>query len=393
MGESIKAPLGSARQDNLNIDNSKSFCLLYTSLWGDVFQDEYHGLPARNPRRDFQNFPLVQAAQACCKPDLLCAHLQSLSPTLPTISVFHRPAPGKRYYQTRSSQRIRIHNSTPCMSNQNFPLHLYFGSSAPTRMNLFIIFPSILPFLSNVQVLSVGSSADALVRDGTPPFREYIPLTQAFTRLLRSPLLTTLVFSKIACPRPLGECPYVENLSVLGPIDIEFLTLNRANPPIYKPQIKPQIKSLSCEASMKTIQHLFPYFCTEIIQSGEVDISALRQLVLSGERGHSSDLTENLINYVAGTLEDLDCGSVILPPKFKSMPHLRILKRRIILPTNGPPEQKLNQLRDVLTHSTTTSKVIERITINLLVVQMGFQELIHVTGPTLMMYSKPRRER
>ena len=60
------------------------------------------------------------------------------------------------------------------------------------------------------------------------------------------------------------------------------------------------------------------------------------------------------------------------------MPHLRILKRWIRLPTNGPPERTLNQLCGVLTHCTTTSKVIERITINLCVVRMGFQELIHL---------------
>jgi hypothetical protein len=64
--------------------------------------------------------------------------------------------------------------------------------------------------------------------------------------------------------------------------------------------------------------------------------------------------------------------------ELKPMPHLRILKRRIHLPTNGPPERTLNQLCDVLKHCTTTSQVIERITITLLVVQMGFQELIHL---------------
>jgi hypothetical protein len=102
---------------------------------------------------------------------------------------------------------------------------------------------------------------------------------------------------------------------------------------------------------------------------------------------------------VADTLEDLDCGCIILRLSFillvhcvveltsefpsasselKPMPHLRILKRRIHLPTNGPPERPLNQLCDVLKHGTTTSQVIERITITLLVVQMGFQELIHL---------------
>lgn len=38
----------------------------------------------------------------------------------------------------------------------------------------------------------------------------------------------------------------------------------------------------------------------------------------------------------------------------------------------------LNQHCDVLTHYATTFKVIERITINLLVGQIGFQELIHL---------------
>lgn len=114
-------------------------------------------------------------------------------------------------------------------------LHLYFGRSEQTRMNLIVIFPSILPFLSNVQVLSVGSSADALGLDWThrpPDTWEHILLTEAFKRLLRSPLLTTLVFSKVACPGLLGECLYVENLTVSGPIDIGFQTLS---PPIYKP--------------------------------------------------------------------------------------------------------------------------------------------------------------
>ena len=54
------------------------------------------------------------------------------------------------------------------------------------------------------------------------------------------------------------------------------------------------------------------------------------------------------------------------------------MKRWIHLPTIAAPERTLNQLCDVLTHCTTTPKVIERITINLLVVQMGFQELIHL---------------
>lgn len=108
-----------------------------------------------------------------------------------------------------------------------------------------------------------------------------------------------------------------------------------------------------------------------------VDISTLLQLILFTDlRGQSSDLTENL---VAGTLEDSNCnGGIILSSKFKPIPHHRILKRWIHLPTNGPPERTLNQLCDVLTHCTTTSKDIERITINLLVVQMGFQELVHL---------------
>lgn len=92
-------------------------------------------------------------------------------------------------------------------------LHLYFGRSEQTRMNLIVIFPSILPFRP-------------------PDTWEHILLTEAFKRLLRSPLLTTLVFSKVACPGLLGECLYVENLAVSGPIDIGFQTLS---PPIYKP--------------------------------------------------------------------------------------------------------------------------------------------------------------
>ena len=159
---------------------------------------------------------------------------------------------------------------------------------------------------------------------------------------------------------------------------LDFRQFQTRSPPLYKPQIK----SLS---SLKTIQHLFPYFRTKRQSSEDVswlspmiDISALRQLVLFTERGHSSDLTENFINSVADTLEDLDRGCIILPSKLKPMPHLRILKRWIHLPTNGPPERTLNQLCDILTHCTTTSKVIERITINLLVVQMGIQELIHL---------------
>ena len=203
--------------------------------------------------------------------------------------------------------------------------------------------------------------------------------------------MTTLVFSKVGFPGLLGECPYVENLSVLGPIDFGFQTLN---PGIYKPQIN----SLSCGTSLKTVQHFFPYFCTER-QSGEevswlspvVDISALRRLVLFPERGRSSDITENFTNYVADTLENLGCGCIILPSKLKPMPHLRILKRWIHLPTNGPPERTLNQLCDVLTHCTTASKVIERITINLCVVQMSFQELIHLDWSDNDVFEAPPR--
>ena len=60
------------------------------------------------------------------------------------------------------------------------------------------------------------------------------------------------------------------------------------------------------------------------------------------------------------------------------MPHLCILRWWICLSTNGPPKWTLNQLCDILTQCTTTSKVIKCITINLCVVQMGFQELIHL---------------
>jgi len=50
------------------------------------------------------------------------------------------------------------------------------------------------------------------------------------------------------------------------------------------------------------------------------------------------------------------------------MPHLRTLKRWIhLLPRNDPSEQILNQLCGILTHCTTTSKAIQRITINLAV--------------------------
>jgi hypothetical protein len=205
-------------------------------------------------------------------------------------------------------------------------LHLYFGDSRQIRMNLDVIFPLMLPLLSNVQVLSIGSSAGAPLLEGIRDEAwEYLHLNKAIIRFLRSPLLTTLVFSKIGFPRLLSECPYLENLSVSGPVDFGFQFLY---PAIYKPQIN----SLSCGASLKTFQHLFPYFWRER-QSGEevpwlspaVDISALRQLVLFLERGHSikhsSDVTENFINYVADTLEDLDCGCIILRLSFILLVH------------------------------------------------------------------------
>jgi len=189
-------------------------------------------------------------------------------------------------------------------------------------MNLSIIFPLVLPqVLSNVQVLSIGSSAGALATHRSDTW-EYILSNQAFTRFLRSPLLTTLVLSKVVFPGLLSECPYVENLSVSGPIDFGFETLCPTTID------KPQINSLSCGASLKTVQHLFPLFCTGR-QSGEevswfspvVDISALRQLVLFPEHGHSSDVTENFINYVADTLEDLNCGCVLLRLSFILLVH------------------------------------------------------------------------
>jgi hypothetical protein len=147
-------------------------------------------------------------------------------------------------------------------------LHLYFGDFRQSRMNLHIIFPLILPLLSNVQVLSIGRSADALMLDWrhlSPHTWEYILLNQALTRFLRSPLLTTLVFSKVGFPELLGECPFVENLSVSGPIEFRSQALSHT---IFPAIYKPQINSLSCGASLKTIQHLFPYFSTER-QSGE----------------------------------------------------------------------------------------------------------------------------
>ena len=46
----------------------------------------------------------------------------------------------------------------------------------------------------------------------------------------RYPLLTTLVFSKVACPGLLGERRYVENLSVSGPIDIASISDSQSSP-------------------------------------------------------------------------------------------------------------------------------------------------------------------
>jgi hypothetical protein len=61
------------------------------------------------------------------------------------------------------------------------------------------------------------------------------------------------------------------------------------------------------------------------------------------------------------------------------MPHLRTLKRWIhLLPRNDPSEQILDQLCDILTHCTTTSKEILHITINLAVVRLSFEELIRL---------------
>ena len=71
-------------------------------------------------------------------------------------------------------------------------------------------------------------SADMVHRH--PDTWKHILLTQAFTRLLESPLLTTLVFSKVACPGLLGERPYVENLSVSGAIDIACISDSRSSP-------------------------------------------------------------------------------------------------------------------------------------------------------------------
>lgn len=58
---------------------------------------------------------------------------------------------------------------------------------------------------------------------------------------------------------------------------------------------------------------------------------------------------------------------------------VRTLKRWIhLLPRNNPTEQILNQLCDILNHCTTTSKVIQHITINLAVVRLSFEELIRL---------------
>lgn len=257
---------------------------------------------------------------------------------------------------------------------------MYFGGYKQTQANMNIVFPSILPLLSNVEMLTVGLTDGIMTNNAMHKLQVQYTWNatlsnEAFTPFLGSPSLTTLVISKFGFPGLLSKCMHVKSLQVRY-IDMEFES-GRSTPDQC-----PRISSLSCGASLPTVRYLIPGFLLRS-QGNEkdiVDLSALRQLTLIPEFNYPENMTQDLINYFADRLEDLDCGAFVFPsPKLKPMPHLRTLKRWIhLLPGNNPTEQILNQLCDILNHCTTTSKVIQHITINLAVVRLSFEELIRL---------------
>jgi hypothetical protein len=218
-------------------------------------------------------------------------------------------------------------------------LRMYFGGFKQTETNMNIVFPSILPLLSNVQMLTVGltdgiMTADAMHRLQVQRTWNTTLSNEAFTHFLGLPSLTTLVISKFGFPGLLSKCIHVKTLKVQS-MEFELGTST--------PNHCPRISSLSCGASLPTVRYLMPGFRSKS-QGNEKDIvnlSALRQLTLIPEFNYPEDMTQNLINYVADTLEDLDCGALVF--RLSSFPlvehfcsHLiliRISKAR----ANAPP--------------------------------------------------------
>jgi len=190
-------------------------------------------------------------------------------------------------------------------------LHMYFGDFKQTETNMNIVFPSILPLLSNVQMLTVGLTggitlADAVHRLHVQRTWNATLSTEEFTHFLGSPSLTTLVISQFGFPGMLSKCIHVKSLKVRS-MGFEFGTSTTPDHCLW-------ISSLFCGASLATVRYLMPGFCSKS-QGNEkdiVDLSVLRRLTLIPEFNYPvEDMTQDLINHLADTLEDLDCGAVV----------------------------------------------------------------------------------
>jgi len=188
---------------------------------------------------------------------------------------------------------------------------MYFGGFKQTEMNMNIVFPSILPLLSNVQMLTVGLSSGIMPADAV--HRLYVQWTwnttlstEEFTHFLGLPSLTTLVISQFGFPGLLRKCIHVISLKVWS-MGFGFGTSTT-------PDHCPRISSLFCGALLATVRYLMPGFCSKS-QGNEkdiVDLSVLCRLTLIPEFNYPvEDMTQDLINHLADMLEDLDCGAII----------------------------------------------------------------------------------
>lgn len=96
---------------------------------------------------------------------------------------------------------------------------MYFGGYKQTQANMNIVFPSILPLLSNVEMLTVGLTDGIMTNNAMHKLQVQYTWNatlsnEAITHFLGSPSLTTLVISKFGFPGLLSKCMHVKSLQV-----------------------------------------------------------------------------------------------------------------------------------------------------------------------------------